>query len=216
MTLARARLPARRSLALPLAAGLALTWQVCAASAQVNLPPVPAAPVPASPKVRPAPAPVPAVVPAPGTGAASGQPVPRFVSLKSDRVNVRRGPGPEHGIDWVFRRAGLPVEVIAEAEIWRRVRDSEGATGWVLASLLSGRRTALIEPWEVKANAPPPQVQILSEGREGAAVVARVEAGVIAGVRSCDGRWCAVIINDLRGYVEQRRLWGVYKGESVR
>ena len=147
---------------------------------------------------------------------ASGQPVPRFASLKSDRVNVRRGPGQEHGIDWVFRRAGLPVEVIAEAEVWRRVRDSEGSSGWVLASLLSGRRTALVEPWEVKANAQPPLVALKAEGRESAGNVAQVEAGVIANVRSCDGRWCYVGIGDLSGYVEQRRLWGVYKGETVK
>ena len=147
---------------------------------------------------------------------APGQSAPRFASLKSDRVNVRRGPGPEHGIDWVFRRAGLPVEVIAESELWRRVRDSEGSSGWILASLLSGRRTALVEPWEVKANAPPPQVALKAEGRDNAGNVAQVEAGVIANVRSCDGRWCFVGIGDLSGYIEQRRLWGVYKGETVK
>lgn len=146
----------------------------------------------------------------------SGQPLPRFVSLKADRVNVRRGPGTDHGIDWVFRRAGLPVEIIAEAETWRRVRDAEGATGWVLASLLSGRRTALVEPWELKPNAAPPQVALRTEGRETAAQVVAVEAGVIASLRSCDGRWCLVSIGDFRGYIEQRRLWGVYKGETLR
>ena len=151
----------------------------------------------------------------PGGGGASGQ-VARFASLKSDRVNVRRGPGQEHGIDWVFRRAGLPVEVTAEAEVWRRVRDSEGSSGWVLASLLSARRTALVEPWDVKANVQPPLVALKADGREAAANVAQVEAGVIANVRSCDGRWCYVGIGELSGYLEQRRLWGVYKGETVK
>ena len=77
----------------------------------------------------------------------SGLPIPRFVSLKSDRVNVRKGPSTDQAIVWVFNRAGLPVEVIAESENWRRVRDSEGADGWVFHSLLSGRRTVLVEPW---------------------------------------------------------------------
>ena len=77
-------------------------------------------------------------------------PVPRFVSLKSDRVNLRQGPGTEYPTAWVFRRAGLPVEVIKEFESWRQVRDAEGTTGWVLGSMLSGRRTAVILPWEAR------------------------------------------------------------------
>jgi SH3-like domain-containing protein len=138
------------------------------------------------------------------------------MSLKSDRVNVRRGPGPEHAIEWVFRRAGLPLEVMAEADVWRRVRDSEGSTGWVLASLLSNRRTALVEPWEVKGGAARTQVAIRADDSESSKVVAQVEAGVIANVMSCDGRWCLVTIPPFRGYVPQSRLWGVYKGETIR
>ena len=75
-------------------------------------------------------------------GPASGLPVPRFVSLKSDRVNVRGGPTKDHDVAWVYTRAGMPVEITAEFENWRRIRDWEGAEGWVYHSLLSGRRTA--------------------------------------------------------------------------
>src|SRR6266542_3180759 len=78
------------------------------------------------------------------TGSASGLPVPRFVSLKSDRVNVRAGPTRDHDVTWVYTRAALPVEVTAEFENWRRIRDWEGAEGWVYHSLLSGRRTAIV------------------------------------------------------------------------
>src|ERR1700760_1152092 len=74
----------------------------------------------------------------------SGLPVPRYVSLKSDRVNVRLGPTKDNDVAWIYTRAGLPVEVTAEYENWRRVRDSEGAEGWVYHSLLSGRRTAVV------------------------------------------------------------------------
>ena len=81
-------------------------------------------------------------------GSASGLPVPRYVSLKSDRVNLREGPSKDHRTTWVFQRAGLPVEITGEFEIWRKVRDSEGAEGWVLHSLLSGRRTVLVAPWK--------------------------------------------------------------------
>src|SRR5262245_45303675 len=77
-------------------------------------------------------------------GAASGLPIPRFVSLKSDRVNVRAGPTKDHEVTWVYTRSGLPVEVTAEFENWRRIRDWEGAEGWVYHSLLSGKRTAIV------------------------------------------------------------------------
>src|SRR6185295_2498402 len=76
--------------------------------------------------------------------ATSGLPIPRYVSLKSDHVNVRAGPTKDNDVAWVYTRAGLPVEITAEFENWRRVRDSEGAEGWVYHSLLSGRRTAVV------------------------------------------------------------------------
>ena len=77
-------------------------------------------------------------------GSVTGLPLPRYASLKTDRVNLREGPSKDHATKWVFQRAGLPVEITAEFDIWRKVRDSEGAEGWVLHSLLSGRRTALV------------------------------------------------------------------------
>src|ERR1700692_4714260 len=76
--------------------------------------------------------------------ATSGLPVPRYVSLKSDHVNVRAGPTKDNAVAGVCTRSGLPVEITAEYENWRRVRDSEGAEGWVYHSLLSGRRTAVL------------------------------------------------------------------------
>lgn len=146
----------------------------------------------------------------------SGMPLPRFVSLKSDRVNVRAGPGTQYKTQWVYGRAGLPVEVIREFEGWRQIRDADGASGWVLQTLLSGRRTALVLPWDVKPSQPAPQVEILSDDREGAPIVAKVEAGVIANIRSCDGQWCLLSIGDFRGYLAQKKLWGVYPNEPVR
>jgi SH3-like domain-containing protein len=108
----------------------------------------------------------------------------------------------------MFRRAGLPVQIIAEANEWRQVRDAEGATGWVLQSQLSGRRTALVLG--------PQSVALRSDNRESAGLVATIEAGVIASIRSCDGRWCEVAIGDYRGFIEQPRLWGVAPNEVVR
>jgi SH3-like domain-containing protein len=164
------------------------------------------------------------VTPATAQGAAepaavpsgSGLPVPRFVSLKSDRVNLRNGPGTDYPTGWVFRRAGLPLEVVKEFEGWRQVRDAEGVTGWVLQSFLSGRRTALVLPWERKAGGSVPVVPINSGDSASTSVIANVEAGVIANLHSCDGRWCRVTVETYSGYIEQKKLWGVYEGETVK
>lgn len=152
----------------------------------------------------------------PSPGDVTRLPVPRFVSLKADRVNMRRGPGLEYPTAWVYRRAGLPLEVVHEFEAWRQVRDAEGATGWVIQHMLSGRRTALVLPWELKPGNPVPQVALRSDDRSSAPVVATIEAGVIADITSCDRRWCRVAIGAFKGYIEQSKLWGVYADETIR
>jgi SH3-like domain-containing protein len=139
-------------------------------------------------------------------------PVPRFVSLKSDKVNVRKGPSTDQAIVWVFSRAGLPVEVIAESDNWRRVRDSEGADGWVFHSLLSARRTALVTPWSKGEE----RVPLYNSNSTGSRAVAELQSGVLGNVLSCDGEWCNVSVDDYSGYVQQDKLWGVYKGEEVK
>ena len=155
--------------------------------------------------------------PATPPAAGSGLPVPRFVSLKSDRVNLRHGPGTEYPTAWVFRRAGLPVEVIKEFESWRQVRDAEGTTGWVLGTMLSGRRTAVILPWEVKAGQGQQALAALrDDDSERADPVAQVEAGVLASIITCDGRGCRVSVGGYRGYIEQAKLWGAYQGEVIK
>ncbi len=151
-----------------------------------------------------------------GKVSVSGLPVPRFVSLKSDRVNLRSGPSTDYPTSWVYRRAGLPLEVIKEYEGWRQVRDADSVTGWVLQSFLSGRRTALVLPWEVKPGVTPPQVALRSSDSERASPVAFVEAGVIANVHTCDSRWCRVSVENYQGYIEQKKLWGVYDGEVIK
>src|ERR1700731_4689684 len=115
-------------------------------------------------------------------GPKSGLPVPRFVSLKPDRVNVRSGPTRDHEVAWVYTRAGLPVEITAESDNWRRIRDWEGAEGWVYHSMLSGRRTAL-----VKAKQNDGLVPLFAKPDAGAEVIARLQSGVVASVRQCTG-----------------------------
>jgi SH3-like domain-containing protein len=140
----------------------------------------------------------------------SGLPLPRFVTLKADRVNVRRGPSGDHQVSWVFTRKGLPVEIVAEFEHWRRIRDSDGAEGWVYHSLLSGRRGVLVAPW---SGAKP--VPLLEGEAAGASPVALLDAGVMADVDWCTGAWCRISVEGHDGWIEQAKLWGVYPGEQV-
>jgi SH3-like domain-containing protein len=140
----------------------------------------------------------------------SGLPVPRYVSLKSDHVNVRAGPTKDNDVSWVYTRSGLPVEITAEFENWRRVRDSEGAEGWVYHSLLSGRRTAVITMKSKDEFAP-----LYESANQSAAVAARLQAGVVAQVKRCAAGWCRIVGNGFDGFIEQRRLWGVYADEKV-
>jgi SH3-like domain-containing protein len=155
--------------------------------------------------------------PEPSIGKATGLPVPRYVSLKTDRVNLREGPSKDHRTLWVFQRAGLPVEITAEFETWRRIRDAEGTEGWVLHSLLSGRRTALVTSPTKGGGQPLPLYERADERAE---VVARLQPGVIANVRQCTGAWCRIIVvnpkeRDFTGFVRQDRLWGVYPNEKL-
>jgi SH3-like domain-containing protein len=140
----------------------------------------------------------------------SGLPVPRFVSLKSDHVNVRVGPTKDNDVSWIYTRSSLPVEITAEFENWRRIRDSEGSEGWVYHSLLSGRRTAV-----VTAKAKGDLTPLHDRADASSAVAARLEPGVLATVRRCAGGWCRISGAGFDGWIEQQRLWGVYSDEKI-
>jgi len=144
------------------------------------------------------------------TGSATGLTLPRYASLKTDRVNLREGPSKDHPTKWVFQRAGLPVEITAEFETWRKVRDSEGSEGWVLHSLLSGRRTALVAPGKKDEN-----FKIFARASESADLAATLQSGVIGNIRNCDGAWCLIDGDGFKGYIKQSNLWGVYPGEKI-
>ena len=143
-------------------------------------------------------------------GTKSGLPVPRFVSLKADRVNVRTGPTREHEVAWVYTHSGLPVEITAEYGNWRRIRDWEGSEGWVYHSLLSGRRTAMVMPKDKDKLVP-----LHDAPREQSAVTARLESGVRATLKECNGTWCHLAGQQFDGWVEQYRIWGAYPHEKV-
>jgi SH3-like domain-containing protein len=144
------------------------------------------------------------------TGPSSGLPIPRFVSLKPDKVNVRAGPTRNHDVSWQFTRSGLPVEITAESDNWRRIRDWEGSEGWVYHSLLSGRRTALVISKHKDELVP-----LFASADDDSRVAARLQPGVTASVRKCTGKWCHIVGAGFDGWIAQERLWGVYPNETV-
>jgi SH3-like domain-containing protein len=138
--------------------------------------------------------------------ATSGLPLPRFVSTRSDSVNVRSGPGERYPVQWVLRRKGMPVEITAEYENWRKIRDWTGTEGWVHQALLSGRRQVVVHPNEAVLRAKPDAI---------ARPVARVQSGVIARVESCTADWCDLALGKATGWVSKQNLWGIYPSETI-
>jgi SH3-like domain-containing protein len=143
----------------------------------------------------------------------SGLPLPRFVSLKSGRVNSRIGPGLNYAVDWMYMKPGLPMEIIQEYDNWRRVRDSDGAEGWINQSLLSGRRTGVVAPWQRGKET---RISLMAEPSRGASAVATLEPGVVGTIRSCNGEWCEMTFDAYTGWVSQSLIWGAYPGETVK
>ena len=137
----------------------------------------------------------------------SGLPVPRFVSLKSDVVNMRVGPGHEYPLQWVYVRKNLPLKVISEFDVWRKVVDHEGVTGWVHGQLVSLKRYGVITSSNAKLRAEP--------GTE-AAVTAVAESGVLMEVQYCEGNWCRLGSDIAKGWLERDRFWGVLPEEELK
>ena len=133
--------------------------------------------------------------------------LPRFASLKSDLVNMREGPSSEHPIKWVYRHVGLPVEILAEYDVWRRVRDSDGEIGWIHVALLSPERTALI----TGSAAAPVRRGADSES----ALIAYAEPGATALLHGCGPFACELDFGDIDGWVERAYLWGVFPDEEL-
>lgn len=134
-------------------------------------------------------------------GRVTGLPIPRFVSLRADRVNMRTGPGLRYPIDWVYRRKDMPVRIVDEFEAWRRIRDWEGALGWVHSVMLQGKRTARLvgdEPALLRA-----------QGTLHAQPVALVPHGAVGTLDSCEGNWCLLDFDGHSGWLRRDRLFGV-------
>ena len=137
-------------------------------------------------------------------GPVTGLELPRYVSLKARKANVRRGPGRGHRVDWVFVRRGMPLQVTAEYENWRRVRDKDGAGGWMHYSLLTGHRTAIVLSDRTALREAP---------ATGARLAAWLEQGVIVSLDGCAALWCEGEADGIDGWTPKAGLWGVDPGE---
>jgi len=131
-------------------------------------------------------------------------PVPRFVTLNTDEVNLRTGPGIRYPVKLILKKDGLPVEIIKEFDVWREIRSKDGDEGWVHKSLLSGRRAVIITG----------HIQPLLKDHDiGARPVVKLEPGVIAGLDRCDREWCYLKVASYKGWIKRENVWGVYADE---
>lgn len=138
----------------------------------------------------------------------SGLPLPRFVSLRSDEVNLRTGPGVRYPLEWIYTRRDLPVEVIAEFETWRKIRDWQGTEGWVHQSMLSSRRMAVI---------PQGRKTLRADADDKAAPVAELDTNVVVRLLTCprNKNFCKVEVQNIEGWLRRDEFWGVYPGEYI-
>ncbi len=140
----------------------------------------------------------------------TGRPLPRFVSLAKDIINVRAGPGQKYPVKWVIKKRGLPVEIILEFDHWRKIKDKDGAEGWVFKTLLSGKRTAIILGND--------DVNLYNKSgiffNKKLEVSAVIEPSTLVEIKSCDQKFCNVSASGISGLIERKSLWGVYESEK--
>ena len=139
--------------------------------------------------------------------AQTGLPLPRFVSLKSEKVNLRHGPGKRYPIKWILVYKHMPVEIIAEYKDWRKVREWQGSIGWIKKTLLSGQRWVIIRKGS----------QTLRRSRRtDSRIIAKIGKKVIGKLKKCTIRRCRMQFPRYTGWMRHNQLWGVYPSEKYK
>ena len=136
----------------------------------------------------------------------TGLPLPRYASLRANKVHLRTGPGIRYPVDWIFVSRGMPVEITAEFENWRKVRDWQGTEGWVHRSMLSGKRTAVVTGGVQPLRREPDANSVMA---------ARIMEKVVGRILECEGDWCRIEIGKRRGWMRRAHIWGVYSDEQL-
>ena len=135
----------------------------------------------------------------------TGHPLPRFMTLKSNKVFMRTGPSLQHPPIYIYQRRGMPMKVLREFYVWREVVDIDGTRGWIHATNLLLKRRGMIIGADAK---------IMAAASPDAPIVAQAEKGVVVALLTCEGAWCRITHSDLRGWIERRHLWGVFDDED--
>jgi len=134
-------------------------------------------------------------------------PLPRYASFKSGEVNLRAGAGETYPIQWVYQRAGMPVEIFDQEDNWRRIRDYQGVVGWVSVNLLTSRRTAVVIETRRTLYKTPDTT---------ARAVAQLDPGVIGQLVECNGDWCRLEVKGYEGWLKRSEIWGVSPTENFK
>lgn len=130
----------------------------------------------------------------------------RFASLRADDVNVRAGPGVRYPVKWKFVQRNMPVQIVAEYDTWRKIRDWEGAEGWVHRAMLSSKRSLIVVG---------PGETMRKDATDDSAAVARVAAGYVVMVSRCGRIWCEVEAGGYEGWLKRDHVWGILPGERI-
>ena len=139
------------------------------------------------------------------TGSVTGLEIPRFVSLKSNDVNLRVGPSTNYPIQLKYISQNLPVEIIDEFDVWRKARDHNGMIGWLHKSLIKGERFILTGYKNEK--------EINLYNRPNGKIIGIIKKNNILDLEICLINWCKVSQNKIKGWLLKKNVWGVYDFE---
>jgi SH3-like domain-containing protein len=145
----------------------------------------------------------------------SGRPVPRFVTIDTDKAYVRTGPAPRYPVKLVYKKIGLPVEITQEFDVWRKIKDIDGDEGWINKALLSDKRGVIVRSASPK-DKNVASIVLREEGRTQARIIARLESGVVAKLGKCTETWCQINTGGYQGWVQRNVLWGLYPKEEIK
>ena len=131
--------------------------------------------------------------------------MPRFVSLKSNDVNLRVGPSVNYPIELKYTQNNLPVEIIDEFDVWRKIKDSENNIGWLHKSLIKGERYILTGYKNEK--------EINLYNRPNGKIIGVIKKNNILDLKMCIINWCKVSQNKIKGWLLKKNIWGVHDFE---
>lgn len=139
----------------------------------------------------------------------SGLSLPRMVSLRSNLINARSGPGARYPIEWVYMQKTAPVEIVAEFELWRKIKDWQGSESWVHKSMLSGRRSVKVTT--------PGETNLYDKPEYNSKVIAKVEDEVVGDVKKClvNSDFCLIKFSNIEGWVPRSNIYGIYPKEVI-